>query len=594
MTMNGSMTMEAMTSILQDPSAAVADLAPLRESHSFQSQGSEKGRETPEDLSQVHTFSEERDLDIAPKKSTPVKVDKAPVEKAKASVQETSQMISPLGQQLIGQSQKDQENALEDLVRSGNLNFKTLKSFKSGSIDFNSAWKEGEKGLAAEEKESGKAKTEVKKGKRYADGLPLVNVAMKFQQFFEVNALKMTFVTDFILIAAWFDEELIDQDLTRLDWQKKFFRPDFDITNQKDIVLLDAKKAMQPRAGNKRSPKDGNVRMTQRRQGALHGTFELEDFPFDSQALWVEVRCRAWNKREPELQISLYDKSIGVPNGAMVDGFIVFPEVTAIATKTDPKGSTKGETHSVCLFKSDCQRIYQSYLYHVFPVLFCISCLAWVTFTISPIYIVDRLTTIATVILTYIAYKFVLDEKIPNVHYLTVLDKYSLATFAFLVLVAIESSFFFFYGAADCPLAPDLYAQVFAAEMAEARDAFLEGDVNYTDSVPAGFREGFKLCENEKTVLFMFAIFWTATQVYMGYTLMVQMHRIEHDLGMASRLASLSKNPYNEMARRAEKENKASGKAFKVAEKKYKKRVVNEGAQSKWKELKVGERVYCG
>ena len=255
-------------------------------------------------------------------------------------------------------------------------------------------------------------------------------------------------------------------------------------------------------------------------------------------------------------------------------------------------------THTVyshCILTLYTHTVYTHTVYsHVFPVLFCISCLAWVTFTISPIYIVDRLTTIATVILTYIAYKFVLDEKIPNVHYLTVLDKYSLATFAFLVLVAIESSFFFFYGAADCPLAPDLYAQVFAAEMAEARDAFLEGDVNYTDSVPAGFREGFKLCENEKTVLFMFAIFWTATQVYMGYTLMVQMHRIEHDLGMASRLASLSKNPYNEMARRAEKENKASGKAFKVAEKKYKKRVVNEGAQSKWKELKVGERVYCG
>ena len=104
-----------------------------------------------------------------------------------------------------------------------------------------------------------------------AEGLPTVNVAMKFQQFFEVNALKMTFVTDFILIAAWFDEALIDQDLTKLDWSKQYFRPDFDITNQKDIVMLDQKKAMQPRAGNKRSPKDGNVRMTQRRQGALHG-----------------------------------------------------------------------------------------------------------------------------------------------------------------------------------------------------------------------------------------------------------------------------------------------------------------------------------
>ena len=46
---------------------------------------------------------------------------------------------------------------------------------------------------------------------------------------------------------------------------------------------------------------------------------------------------------------------------------------------------------------------------------------------------IRRLTMVATLTLTLVAYKFVIDDRIPNVHYLTLLDKLTLSTFAFLV-----------------------------------------------------------------------------------------------------------------------------------------------------------------
>ena len=73
------------------------------------------------------------------------------------------------------------------------------------------------------------------------------------------------------------------------DWVGTAFRPSFNIQNQKEVAILDEAKALQPRPGNKKTPKDGHVRMTMRMQGELHSSFFLRDFPFDTQQLKIEV-----------------------------------------------------------------------------------------------------------------------------------------------------------------------------------------------------------------------------------------------------------------------------------------------------------------
>ena len=81
--------------------------------------------------------------------------------------------LDTVGGNLTSASKKEQAEALEGLVRSGNLTFKTLKSFQTGDIPFDQAWKEGELSMAVNKKSGGGesstmgGKNDKKKAKRY-------------------------------------------------------------------------------------------------------------------------------------------------------------------------------------------------------------------------------------------------------------------------------------------------------------------------------------------------------------------------------------------------------------------------------------------
>jgi hypothetical protein len=127
---------------------------------------------------------------------------------------------------------------------------------------------------------------------------------------------------------------------------------------------------------------------------------------------------------------------------------------------TDAAHSSKGEAHAQIVFRVEAQRIYMAYVWHVLPVLFTISNLSWVVFTVSPQQIYERGVIVTTTFLTLVAYKFSIDEQLPEVHYLTVVHKYILMTMVYLLLVTVEITSFYVLGAADCHLNPTLFLEV--------------------------------------------------------------------------------------------------------------------------------------
>jgi hypothetical protein len=295
--------------------------------------------------------------------------------------------------------------------------------------------------------------SEKKEQKRKTAVAPEVNLAIKVLQVFNVNSITQTYEADFILMASWFDGALAGTgDLKSINWGGAVFRPELQVHNQKEIQVLEIAKALQPRWANK--AKDGHMRMTMRMQGTLHSTFNLRDFPFDTQYLEVEVRVRMWKKCDIRLHLSPTDHSVMAPGRELVNDFVIFPHVMEKICKTSARESTARERHWKYTCKIPCQRIYHSYLYHVFPVLFILASFALLVFLLPPLILVDRLETVSTVMLTLVAYKFVIDDKIPNVHYLTFLDKYILSIFALLFVCAVENCVFYQYGAHMCPIPP--------------------------------------------------------------------------------------------------------------------------------------------
>jgi hypothetical protein len=140
--------------------------------------------------------------------------------------------------------------------------------------------------------------------KRYADGIPPTNVALKMLQIFSIDTIVQQFDSDFILICSWYDHHLIScKNLVYCDWSKEYYRPDFQFPNNVDLEMADTVKGLQPRKANRGPNFDGHVRMSQRYSGRMATTFELQHFPFDSQSLWVVANCRAWNKHEVRVQM---------------------------------------------------------------------------------------------------------------------------------------------------------------------------------------------------------------------------------------------------------------------------------------------------
>ena len=69
-----------------------------------------------------------------------------------------------------------------------------------------------------------------------------------------------------------------------------------------------------------------------------------------------------------------------------------------------------------------------------------LTSLTGLTWAVPPADVADRLSVSLTLVLTAVAYKLTVPQSIPQVAYLTLLDKFVSLCFVFMVLVAVENS----------------------------------------------------------------------------------------------------------------------------------------------------------
>ena len=86
------------------------------------------------------------------------------------------------------------------------------------------------------------------------------------------------------------------------------------------------------------------------------------------------------------------------------------------------------------------KRKYEYWLYNVIVLLASISSVVFATFALEPNEIGERLSLILTLLLTSVAFKFVISDAVPKVSYMTVLDTYVLVCNALFFMVAIGTT----------------------------------------------------------------------------------------------------------------------------------------------------------
>ena len=89
------------------------------------------------------------------------------------------------------------------------------------------------------------------------------------------------------------------------------------------------------------------------------------------------------------------------------------------------------------------------YLWNIEVPMFVLTSLTGLTWAVPPTDVADRLSVSLTLVLTAVAYKLTVAANIPQVAYLTLLDKFVSLCFIFMVTVAVENSLVGVYDPTD-------------------------------------------------------------------------------------------------------------------------------------------------
>jgi len=160
--------------------------------------------------------------------------------------------------------------------------------------------------------------------------------------------------------------------------------------------------------------------------------FELNAFPFDSNELSLQLRLNdplTWDIYDLTVQVVQFNKAA------------LYQTEFVIAEPTIKRGSPSHKATDIA-FRAT--RLARYYIQNIVAMMFSFSILGLLAFVMEVQDLGDRVSTVLTVILTAVAFKFVIDGSLPKVPYNTVIDMYILAsslTLAAMALVCVIPSF---------------------------------------------------------------------------------------------------------------------------------------------------------
>lgn len=181
---------------------------------------------------------------------------------------------------------------------------------------------------------------------------------------------------------------------------------------------------------------------------------ELESFPLDIQALTVKISSGfeapanltdALNVRlsskhvRPSVRLvpncsPKYRSIVNIKNFVLSNEYDLHPQVKMVQSVTDVTESASGTQYSV-LDASVCvtRRAGFWVMNVVFPI-FLITLTNAASYTVPPTDVADRCSISLTLMLTTVAYKYIIADKLPAISYLTLIDKYVLLCLSIQVL----------------------------------------------------------------------------------------------------------------------------------------------------------------
>jgi hypothetical protein len=185
-----------------------------------------------------------------------------------------------------------------------------------------------------------------------------------------------------------------------------------------------------------------------RGKGVFAEEFELQRFPFDEQFLNITMSVLK-SRHLVTLQANeQYPSTFVCSNFQMGNIYAVAYEDLVLTTKafSNAKESASGLVYPRFAFSILFLRKPMYYITNIAIPMMVLTYLAFLSFAVSfdgsRLDTSDRLSITLTLLLTAVAYKFVVASAIPQVSYLTLLDQYISFCFGFICIIMIENAIY--------------------------------------------------------------------------------------------------------------------------------------------------------
>jgi hypothetical protein len=255
-----------------------------------------------------------------------------------------------------------------------------------------------------------------------------VEIGYRIYKIYKISTEDTAFTVDFRIFARWKDDT---EEITEDTWH-----PYIELSNCMEQEVVDENfNVEKDEVGGQQK---GWLRWNRRYRAKLFQQYDLSSFPFDDHALRIVLRIpKAVDKCIMKADLTRVD-------GKQVDGSTMndfqmhewqhYPPQYRIVSEGEH--TWKRQFH----IELPVRRHYKYYVLSIYGIMCMLTTLSFLILLSPANNITDRLDLTFSLLVSMIAFKFVLADKVPNVNYMTRLDVYLYSCFAFLFSIACESA----------------------------------------------------------------------------------------------------------------------------------------------------------
>ncbi|CAH8444194.1 unnamed protein product [Dicrocoelium dendriticum] len=262
----------------------------------------------------------------------------------------------------------------------------------------------------------------------------VVEIRVVFLKVGEIDTLKEIYHADAFIQAKWKEPRLegkTDEELRRIDLQR-CWNPLIIIDN-----ILSESKDQHWMTTQKTEKREIYIVERRRLRGIFLETLELNDFPLDVQDLTITL-----TSERPDSEVVLVpDRTelCGINLQTLVDQqeWKLHEHIEVTRRSATQEYTNSSQCHPCISVTCRAARRPGYFYWNVFLIMFFITGLSFATFAVPPERPENRLQLSFTLFLTSVAFKFVINQSLPKISYLTYMDKYVLMSLAILCVVSV-------------------------------------------------------------------------------------------------------------------------------------------------------------